>query len=163
MRRAVDLLLSRSDVDPRRLGYVGGSFGAFVGGVLSGVEKRIRAYALPSGLASINEATVGTVTNARQTMPKNQLERSFEIVDAVSAVYYVSHAAPAALLFQNGDKDAGVPRESAERLHKAASEPKTIKWYDGGHGLNSQAVADRAEWLRGQIGIGPLDLAAKKE
>jgi dienelactone hydrolase len=163
LRRAVDLLLSRPDVDPNRLGYVGGSFGAFVGGVLSGVEKRIRAYALPSGLASINEATVATVTQARQTLPKDQLEKSFEVIDAVSAVYYVSHAAPAALLFQNGDNDAGVPRASAERLHRAASDPKTIRWYDGGHGLNNQAVLDRADWLRRQIGIGPLDPAAKKE
>jgi len=163
LRRGVDLLLSRSDVDPKRLGYVGGSFGAFVGGVLSGVEKRIRAYALPSGLASINEATVATLIKARQILPKDQLEKSFEVIDAVSAVHYVSHAAPAALLFQNGDKDAGVPRESAERLHRAASDPKTIKWYDGGHGLNNQAVLDRADWLRRQIGIGPLDQAAKKE
>jgi len=145
LRRGVDLLLSRSDVDPKRLGYVGGSFGAFVGGVLSGVEKRIRAYALPSGLASINEATVATVIKARQTLSKDQLEKSFEVIDAVSAVHYVSHAAPAALLFQNGDKDAGVPRESAERMHRAASDPKTIKWYDGGHGLNNQAVLDRAD------------------
>jgi fermentation-respiration switch protein FrsA (DUF1100 family) len=162
MRRGVDVLLARSDVDPQRLGYVGGSFGAFVGGVLSGVEKRIRAYALPSGLASINEATVPTVVQARQTIPKDQLEKSFGIIDVVSAVYYVSHAAPAALLLQNGTKDAGVPRESAERLHRAASDPKTVKWYDGGHGLNSQAVLDRAEWLRRQIGIGRLD-PAKKE
>ena len=49
LRRGVDLLLSRPDVDPKRLAYVGGSFGAFVGGVLSGVEKRIRAYALRFG------------------------------------------------------------------------------------------------------------------
>ena len=157
LRRAVDLLLSRSDVDSQRLGYVGGSFGAFVGGILSGVEKRIRAYALPSAPASINDATVATVTKARETLPKDQLEKSFAIVDAVSDVYYVSHAAPAALLFQNGDKDAGVPRQSAERLHRAASDPKTIRWYDGGHGLNRQAVLDRADWLRGQIGIGPLE------
>ena len=163
MRRGVDLLLSRPDVDPQRLGYVGGSFGAFVGGVLSGVEKRIKAYALPSGLASINEATVPTLVNARKTIPKDELERSFAIVDVVSAVYYVKHAAPAALLFQNGDKDAGVPRESAERLHRAASEPKTVQWYDGGHGLNSQAVFDRGEWLRRQIGIGALELSKKEQ
>jgi cephalosporin-C deacetylase-like acetyl esterase len=111
LRRAVDLLLSRPDVDPQRLAYVRGNFGAFVGGVLSGVEQRIRAYALPSGLASINEATVPTVTEARQTSPKDQLEKSFEVIDAVNAVYYVSHS----------------------------------------------------DWLRRQIGIGPLDLPAKKE
>lgn len=47
-RRAVDVLVSRPDVDARRLGFTGGSFGAFVGGVLSGVEKRIRCFALAS-------------------------------------------------------------------------------------------------------------------
>lgn len=103
------------------------------------------------------------MTQARQTLPKDQLEKSFDIIDAVSAVYYVSHTAPAALLFQNGDKDAGVPRESAERLHRAASDPKTIRSYDGGHGLNNQAVLDRADWLRRQIGISPLVPPAKKE
>jgi hypothetical protein len=57
----------------------------------------------------------------------------------------------------------GVPRPSAERLHRAASDPKTIRWYDGGHRLNNQAVLDRADWVRRQIGIGPLDSPAKKE
>jgi dienelactone hydrolase len=153
-RRGVDLLVARSDVDPRRLGFAGGSFGAFIGGILSGVEKRVRAYALASAPASINDATVATVVNARQTLPKEQLERSFAIVDAVAAVHYASHAAPAALLFQSGYKDAGVPRESAERLQKAASEPKTIQWYDAGHALNGQAVEDRVRWLREQLGTG---------
>src|SRR5450631_3381797 len=36
LRRGVDLLLARPGVDARRMGYVGGSFGAFVGGVLCG-------------------------------------------------------------------------------------------------------------------------------
>jgi dienelactone hydrolase len=152
-RRGVDLLLGRPDVDPRRLAFVGGSFGAFIGGVLSGVEKRFRAFALASAPASINDATVPTVVQARQTLPKEELERSFAIVDAVAAIHYVGHAAPASLLFQNGYKDAGVPRESAERLQRAASEPKTIQWYDAGHGLNGQAVQDRTAWLREQIGL----------
>ena len=156
-RRAVDLLLARSDVDPRRLAFVGGSFGAFIGGVLSGVEKRIHAFALASAPASINDATVETVVAARRTLPPDELQRSFAIIDAVAAIHYAAHAAPSALLLQNGTKDAGVPRESAERLHQAASEPKTLQWYEAGHGLNPQAVEDRAEWLRKQIGIGKLN------
>ena len=155
LRRGVDLLLARSDVDPRRLGYTGGSFGGYMGAILSGVENRIRAYALFSAPASINEATVPSVTTARETIPKAQLEKSFEIIEAVAAVRYVGHAAPAAFLFQSGEKDAGVPRASAERLHRAASQPKTIKWYDAGHGLNSAASLERAEWLKLQIGIAP--------
>ena len=159
LRRGVDLLLARSDVDPQRLGFVGGSFGGFVGGVLSGVEKRIRAFALASVPASINDATVETVVKARETIPPEQLRKSFAIVDAVAAIHYASHAAPSALLFQSGTRDAGVPRESAERLHRAASEPKTIMWYDAGHGLNSQAALDRAEWLHRELGIAPMDPA----
>src|SRR5882672_746981 len=35
LRRGLDLLLSRPDVDPKRIGYVGLSFGAWMGSVLS--------------------------------------------------------------------------------------------------------------------------------
>ena len=36
MRRGVDLLLARRDVDPRRIAYVGHSYNANVGALLSG-------------------------------------------------------------------------------------------------------------------------------
>ncbi|HEY0097874.1 MAG TPA: hypothetical protein VGB76_02870, partial [Pyrinomonadaceae bacterium] len=42
MRRGIDLLVAREDVDPARLAYVGHSYNANVGGVLAGVEKRIK-------------------------------------------------------------------------------------------------------------------------
>jgi len=160
-RRAVDLLLARQDVDPKRLAFVGGSFGAFIGGVLSGVEKRIHAFALASAPASINDATVETVTAARRILPPAELQRSFAIIDDVAAIRYVAHAAPSVLLLQNGTKDGGVPRESGERLHRAASQPKTLKWYDAGHGLNEQAARDRAAWLREQIGIGGVVFSSR--
>jgi dienelactone hydrolase len=43
VRRAVDLLRSRPDVDPDRIGLVGWSYGARVAAVLAGAEPRIRA------------------------------------------------------------------------------------------------------------------------
>jgi hypothetical protein len=46
LRRGVDLLAARPDVDAKRLGFVGFSFGADLGGILTGVERRIKAYAL---------------------------------------------------------------------------------------------------------------------
>jgi fermentation-respiration switch protein FrsA (DUF1100 family) len=105
---------------------------------------------------------VETVVKARETMPPDQLQKAFAIVDAVAAIHYASHAAPSALLLQNGTKDAGVPRDSGERLHRVASEPKTLRWYEAGHGLNQQAVLDRAEWLRQQLGLGALDTTDRK-
>jgi cephalosporin-C deacetylase-like acetyl esterase len=43
LRRGVDLLCSRGEVDPARIAYVGHSFDAAVGGILAGVEHRVQA------------------------------------------------------------------------------------------------------------------------
>ena len=48
-----------------------------------------------------------------------------------------------------------MPPADAEVYQAAGSEPKTIMWYDAGHGLNDEAVQDRMEWLAGWIGIDP--------
>src|SRR6266571_4083659 len=49
MRRGVDLLLARRDVDPKRIGYVGHSYNAMVGAFLSGIDKRFKAFVLMAG------------------------------------------------------------------------------------------------------------------
>ena len=49
LRRGVDLLCSRREVDPARIAYVGHSFDAAVGGILAGVEHRVQAYVLMAG------------------------------------------------------------------------------------------------------------------
>lgn len=46
LRRGIDLLLARPDVDPRRLAYVGHSYGAQWGAILSAVDKRIKTAVL---------------------------------------------------------------------------------------------------------------------
>jgi hypothetical protein len=38
-------------------------------------------------------------------------------------------------------------------LHAAAPDPKTIRWYSAGHGLNQQALFDRHDWLHEQVGL----------
>jgi dienelactone hydrolase len=49
LRRAVDVLRSRPQVDPSRIAYVGYSAGARTGAILAGLEHRIKAYDLLSG------------------------------------------------------------------------------------------------------------------
>ena len=55
VRRAVDFLLDRFTLQPERIGYVGHSFGASLGGVIAGIEHRIMAYALMAGGYSATE------------------------------------------------------------------------------------------------------------
>src|SRR5947207_6289510 len=59
MRRGVDLLLARRDVDPKRVAYVGHSYNAVAGAILSGVERRFKAFVLIAGTMS-DEVTMKT-------------------------------------------------------------------------------------------------------
>jgi len=52
LRRGADLLLTRKDVDPKRLAYVGHSCDASAGGFLSGIDKRFKAFVIMAGSLS---------------------------------------------------------------------------------------------------------------
>src|SRR6267142_1718357 len=49
MRRGVDLLLARKEVDPKRIAYVGHSYNATVGAFLAGLDHRFKAFVLMAG------------------------------------------------------------------------------------------------------------------
>src|SRR5690242_3805632 len=93
MRRGADLLLARTDVDSKRLAYVGHSYDATVGGFLSGLDKRFHAFVLMAGGLS-DEADM-------KTEEFQEFRQKFgpEKVDAFTAKFawtdpgkFVSHA-----------------------------------------------------------------------
>lgn len=46
---------------------------------------------------------------------------------------------------------------------EAASQPKQVKWYDAGHELQDlQALIDRDNWLRKELGLRPTMSGTKK-
>lgn len=152
LRRGVDLLSARPNVDPHRLGYVGFSYGATVGAMLARVEKRIRSYILWGGGARLSEFLRPRVKLAS----KEKIDAYVAMMTQLDSIEYVSHAAPSALFFQNGQQDKNVSERQATALHQAASEPKRIGWYAAGHALNAQACRDRFAWLREQLALEPL-------
>ena len=161
LRRGVDLLISRSDVDPKRIGFVGHSYGAHTGAVLAGVEKRIRAYVIMAGAPSLTEflrtSMLPAIVKTRDSLTKEQQEMYFDTLADVDPINYIGHAAPAALFLQFGKTDGYPTEEKAKFYSEKASEPKLVKFYDAGHALNDEAKHDRAAWLREQIGIGKLN------
>jgi dienelactone hydrolase len=155
LRRAVDLLLSRPDVDKNRLAYTGRSYGGAQGGLLAGVEKRIKAYALvvgDGGLVS-HFSNIQGMYNPLQHLPQEQVKRWRALMEPIEPIRWVSRAAPAHLLFQNGRQDSMVQEANGRAYQEAGSEPKKILWYDAGHQLNEQATRDRHLWLAEEIGI----------
>lgn len=151
LRRGVDLLRAHELVDGARIGFVGGSYGGAIGGLLAGVERRIVAYALVVGDG-------GVVTHFRtggdlDRLPSDQRKRWLRAMEPIEPIRFVGRAAPAPLLFQNGLRDEFVSVHDAEKYQNAGSEPKTIRWYDSGHGLSPEASEFQAEWLEKWIGI----------
>lgn len=158
LRRAIDLLLARPDVDPNRVAYVGHSSGARWGAILSAVDKRIKTAVLMAGVP--REATIFLESDDpdfvefRKSTPKEQLYNYFKTVSVLDAINYVPYAAPVPLLFQFARFEQYFNEAAMLKYAQAASEPKLVKWYDTGHGLNNlQALIDRADWLEKQIGI----------
>ncbi len=147
LRRGLDLLAARRDVDAGRLGFVGHSIGALMGGILSGIEKRVRAYVLMAGSGSFTDVAVLNMPDLEGAA----LERYRRAMDPIDPIFYVPHAAPAALLFQFGLQDAFFPREKSLAFFEQASDPKAIRWYEAGHYLNDEARRERVEWLTDQL------------
>jgi len=151
MRRAIDLLLSRTDVDANRLGYVGHSFGAQWGAILAAVEPRIKAAALVAGVAEEADVLLRSdnprIADLRAGLPKGQLETYLKTLEEFNAINYVRYARiPLLLQFANFEQYFG--RASMERYAAATTEPKTVLFYDSAHELNDpQAFKDRFDWL----------------
>jgi len=143
-RRAIDVIAGSPELDATRIGYAGFSLGADFGAILAGVEKRIRAYAIQSGRGHYS---VFPGTDCSTRLPATRLAAYRGAMTSVDAVRYVGHAAPAALLFQNGSRDQISPRQDVLALYRAASGPKTLRWYRTAHFLPQAATDFRDSWL----------------
>jgi len=154
LRRGVDLLLSRPEVDPQRLAYVGISYGGAMGGLLAGVENRLKGYVLQVGDGGLVTHFSGPEdTDWWLAKPAELRQQWVAWMWPIEPIHYVGCAAPATLLFQNGTLDAMVPPADALRYQQAGSEPKMIRWYKAGHGLGVEAGRDQAKWLSEIINI----------
>jgi predicted esterase len=155
LRRGVDLLSQHEKVDPDRLGYIGYSYGAAMGGLLAGIEPRIKAYGLMVGDGGlVNHFTDdGEPVGGFETIDLTARELWLEAMEPIEPIHFVGRASPSALYFQNARFDSSVSEEDALAYQAAASEPKMVTWYDSGHGLPEQAYIDMAHWMAEQIGI----------
>jgi dienelactone hydrolase len=161
MRRGVDVLLARRDVDPKRIAFVGHSYNAGIGALLSGLDRRFKAFVLMAGSMSdeISQNTPAFQEFRQKVGPAK--------LDAFVAKYYyldqgkfVSHAAPAVVLLQFSNQEASMTPEVERRHAAVVSEPKQVKFYDAPHALNAEARRDRVQFLTEQLKLGPLPAAA---
>jgi uncharacterized protein len=153
LRRGIDFLKSRKEIDPKRIGYVGFSMGGILGTLLSAVDDRVQApvLALAGGNWKLmaQSSTLAQATKARQAPGANGI--GWQPLDPVDPIRYVGRISPRPVLFVNGDNDTVVPVACAKELHEAAGPGKEVLFYKGGHvpaGLEFVKVLGKIQqWL----------------
>ena len=149
LRRAVDYLETRPEIDIERIGYVGGSMGGILGAIFIGVEPRIKAAALivAGGNMSlmIRESQHYTMPAIREYLQKEGIsyEDLQKMLDPIDPINFIEYFAPRPVVFHLGKFDKIVPAEAGRQLYEKAGEPKQVYWYDTGHNVPLDLVLAR--------------------
>jgi len=149
-RKVLDLLLREPGVDPQKIAYVGHDYGAMFGAILAGLESRVKTYVFVAGMGNFGDWSLkywpATAAGGEKVYR--------DALNPVDPIHFVAHAAPAALLFQFSNRDKYISKETAMAFSNAASNPKTVRWYDAEHDMSIPEVQkDRHGWLAQQLGL----------
>jgi uncharacterized protein len=133
---ALDHLAEHPRIDGSRLAVVGSSLGAFLSVQLASNDSRIEAVVLAAG------------GDLPEGLPFERMVRT--VADPVKAIRRLNKP----VLMINGQLDRTVTPAQARRLHAAAPEPKTIRWYRGGHWPPPAELGAAAAWLEEWLATG---------
>ena len=147
---ALDLLNSRPEVDPGRIGLVGHDFGAMHGVILAATDLRIGASVL----------IAPTPRWGDWFLPFWPIEgdrfdylRAMSPLDPISRIGEVS---PRPTCFQFAEGDFYLAPMTSRELYRAAGDPKEIHFYEADHAMRvAQARLERTAFL-----IAALDWTA---
>jgi dienelactone hydrolase len=148
LRAGLDRLCAEPGVDAVRLGFVGHSLGASVGGAFAGADARVRAAVLLGGTGRISRLWLPRASEAERAA-----------LAPMDAGWWIG-CTGAACLFQYGERDEFIARDDASDYAAAAPEPKRVLWYACDHAFDAAARRDRAAWLRERLALGSLDEGA---
>jgi predicted esterase len=147
-RRAIDLLLSQPALDKKRFAFVGHDFGGMYGVLAGSFDQRPTHYVVMAATPRFPDWYL--YAPKMEGEARNAFIRQFAALDPIS---HISNLCPAPIFFQFGTDDPHVPKECAEEFFNAAQEPREMKWYESGHGLNDEARTDRTNWLKENLNL----------
>ncbi|MDQ3242820.1 MAG: protein kinase [Gemmatimonadota bacterium] len=133
LRRSIDYLETRRDIDSAKIGYFGLSWGGFLGGIMPAVEPRIKAVVLYIAGLSMDPAR-----------PE---------ADVINFLPRVKQP----VIMLNGKHDHFFPVETSQkpffRMLGAPADRKRYVLYEGGHFVpRTQLIAESLSWLDKYLG-----------
>jgi eukaryotic-like serine/threonine-protein kinase len=132
LRRGLDYLETRDDIDSKKIAYCGPSAGASVGLILAAVDRRYASGVLAA--AGIRKYWTQWVAEA-------------------NPVNFASHIRGPILMLQGRYDENFAWKTQAEPLYKLLNEPKRLILYDGGHAPPLELFATTIhQWLDETLG-----------
>jgi dienelactone hydrolase len=143
VRRTVDLLASRPEIDPDKIDIAGISLGGIVAASAAGAEPRIRRAALLLAGADLltilhsaeETKPLSTTIKALPDADRAAIEEKIKAVDPLRfAAGLRDRAQNGQVLMINAMEDEVIPKRCTEKLADALAIPDKIVWLDGlGH------------------------------
>ena len=147
-RRAMDLLTSQPTIDLKRFAYVGHDFGGMYGVLAGSLDQRPTHYAVMAATPRFPDWYLYS-----PKMEGDAREAFICQMSEIDPITHVPNLSPAEIFFQFGTNDPHVSKERAEEFFASAKQPKEMKWYESGHGLNEEATNDRKKWLKQKLSL----------
>jgi cephalosporin-C deacetylase-like acetyl esterase len=139
MRRALDYLEGRKDIDMKRVAVVGQEYGALPVGALAAIDDRVDAVVLAAVPAEPGRYW------AKEFVPQETYESFAETLRDYDPIRLLG-SIDGDVLIQLPRQDDDWPVAEYERLAEEA-DGADVRWYEYGHAMGPDADADRDEWL----------------
>jgi 3-oxoadipate enol-lactonase len=160
LRRGIDLLAGRPEVDPKIIGYVGYSLGSTMGARLIGVETRIRAAILIAGYPALTFALTDGHHRFdvffRELLEPAEKDAYLAAIRPLDGVHFLGHQlgrhSEMAILLQFAKDDEFISEIDAA-VYRAALPAAETTFYPGGHFEMNEGkpLEDRVAWLLGRL------------
>lgn len=159
VRRGLDCLSLRSDIDMSRGAIVGFSFGAWIGTIVAAVDGRLKGAILVAGPPRMSEFWRASlhpeVVQVRTGLQPGVMDRYAATTKPHDASEYLQRCSNVPLFFQFGTGDEAISQEDVSELMPYACGTNQLNVYESNSHyqifLNPDARRDRLSWLRDQL------------
>ena len=158
IRRSLDWLETRPNVDRQRVAYVGHSYGGNAGALLTALDKRFKTFVLMGLVAKYSQHIAGNQSDVwvrlRSALKPEELAEVVELLRQVDPDQFLPKSNGAPLLFQCARFDMDDVKADCEVAFNKAAGPKTLRWYDVEHPFaDLDATLDRLRWIAAKLNV----------
>jgi uncharacterized protein len=159
VRRGLDYLALRPDIDIARAALVGVSFGGSIGSMVAAVDSRVKTAVLIATVPRMSEfwrsSSHPDVASIRRTLLPGELDRYAEALEGLNAIEFLSRTSNVRFFLQFGAADEVVSEEQAREFLPYTGDANRLTIYESTSHyqmlLNADARHDRLLWLKDRL------------